>query len=369
MKPTIYFFCLLLLAGRMASAQVLTTPADGGNKRASVSERIGLTEVSLTYDRPALKGRDGKIWGQLVHFGLADLGFGTSKAAPWRAGANENTVFSTTGDVKIEGKILPAGKYGLFMAVYADSVAVIFSKNSTSWGSYFYNPAEDALRVRVTPRKDQPLKERLQYEFSDETDNAAMVALLWERWRIPFRVEADVHGTVLASFRNELRNEKGFGWQAWSQAAQYSLQNNVNLEEGLAWAENAVSMPFFGTKNFTTLSTKAGLLSKLNRQAEADAAMKEALPVASMQELHAYGRSLMAQKRSAEALEVFKLNAQKNPNVFTTNMGLVRGYSAVGDFKNALKFAKAALPLAPDKNNRDNVTAMVEKLTAGKDVN
>ncbi len=368
MKKRMYSLGVLLLTGLSASAQ-LTTPADGGNKRATVSERIGLTEIAITYDRPAVKDRDGKIWGQLVHYGFKDLGFGTSKAAPWRAGANENTIFSTSTDVKVEGRTLPKGQYALFMAVYADSATVIFSKNSSSWGSYFYDPKEDVLRVSTKPLKDQPFKDRLAYEFSDQTDNAALISLVWERWKIPFQVEANVHQLVLASFRNELRNEKGFTWQAWNQAASYALQNNVNLEEGLAWAENAVSMPFFGTKNFATLSTKAQLLAKLNRQAEADAAMKEAMPFGTMQELHNYGRSLMAQKRPAEALEVFKLNAQKNPNQFTTNMGLTRGYSAVGDFKNALKYAKAALPIVPDDNNRNNLQAMIEKLNAGKDAN
>jgi len=368
MKKQVLLLTLGTLACHLAAAQ-LTTPADGGNKRASVSERIGLTEISITYDRPAVKDRDGKIWGQLVHYGFKDLGFGTSKAAPWRAGANENTIFSTSTDVKVEGKTLPKGQYALFMAVYADSATVIFSKNSSSWGSYFYDPKEDVLRVSAKPQKDQPFKDRLAYEFSDETDHSTLVSLVWERWKIPFRVEADVTNLVLASFRNELRNEKGFTWQSWNQAANYALQNNVNLEEGLAWAENAVSMPFFGTKNFMTLSTKAQLMAKLNRQAEADAAMKEAMPFGTMQELHGYGRSLMAQKRPAEALDVFKLNAQKNPNQFTTHMGLTRGYSAVGDYKNALKYAKAALPIAPDDTNRSNLQAMIEKLNAGKDAN
>lgn len=362
-------FAAIVLVGLTASAQALTTPAGGGNKRASVSENMGLTTVTITYDRPAVKGRDGKIWGDLVHYGFRDLGFGTSKAAPWRAGANENTVFATSSDVTIEGKLLPAGKYGLFMAVYADSVAVIFSKNHTSWGSYTYTPAEDALRVRVVPKKDQPFVERLAYEFTDQTDNAATVSLAWERWRIPFRVEVDVHGGVLASFRNELRDQKGFNWQNWVQAVNYCLQNNVNLEEALTWADAGIEMPFIGQKNFQTLSAKAQVLTKLNRAAEAEALMKEALPLGSVQELHGYGRSLIAQKRVADALEVFKLNAQKNPNVFTTNVGLARGYSATGDYKTALKYAKAALPQAPDDLNRRSVTGMVEKLTAGQDAN
>lgn len=368
MKNLFYWASFLVVTAFSASAQ-LKMPADGGNKHASVSEQIGLTTVAITYDRPAVKGRDGKIWGDLVHFGFKDLGFGTSKAAPWRAGANENTVLSVSNEVKIEGKTLPAGTYGLFMAVYADSAVVIFSKNHSSWGSYFYDPREDALRVRVTPRKDQPFTERLTYEFTDQTDNAATVALAWERWRIPFRVEVDLHRDVLASLRNQLRTNTGFNAQNWAQAVNYCLQNNVNLDEALTWADYALNAPFVGQKTFQTLSAKAQVLAKLNRTAEADALMKEALPLGSVQELHGYGRSLLNQKRVADALEVFKLNAQKNPNVFTTNVGLARGFSASGDYKTALKYAKAALPQAPDDLNRRSVAGMVEKLTAGQDAN
>jgi tetratricopeptide (TPR) repeat protein len=364
-----YFLVLCLGLATLAQGQYLTTPSDGGNKKASVSEKIGLTEVQIHYDRPAVKGRDGKIWGQLVHFGYQDLGFGPSKAAPWRAGANENTVISFSTDVKIEGKELAAGAYGLFMAVQENEVTVIFSKNASSWGSYFYDPSEDALQVTVKPQKDQPFTERLQYEFVDQTDNSATVTLRWERWKIPFKVEADVHKQVLASFRNELRGEKGFVWQSWQQAASYCLRNNVSLEEGLRWADRSISEPFVGEANFTTLSTKAQILNKLGRGTDADAAMKEAVLKGNLQELHNYARQLQSQKKSNEALEIFKLNAAKNPNVFTTNIGLARGYSAVGDYKNALKYAKQALPQAPDEQNKTSVEKMIQLLTENKDVN
>ncbi len=122
-------------------------------------------------------------------------------------------------------------------------------------------------------------------------------------------------------------------------------------------------------KNFQTLSTKAAILNKLSRGAEGDAIMKEAMPLATMQELHQYGRQLLQQKKNKEALEIFKTNFQKNPNQFTTLMGLTRGYSANADYKNALKYANQALPLAPDNNNKNNVTTMIEKLKNGKDVN
>ena len=113
-------------------------PPDGGNKKAMVGERIGITDVTIHYDRPGVKGREGKIWGQLVHTGYADLGFGTSKAAPWRAGANENTTIEFSTDVMIEGQTLPAGKYGFFIAYDPNECTLIFSKNTTSWGSFFY---------------------------------------------------------------------------------------------------------------------------------------------------------------------------------------------------------------------------------------
>lgn len=353
-----------------ANAQ-LSTPPDGGNKKASVSERIGLTDVTIHYDRPAVKGREGKIWGDLVHTGFADLGFGTSKSAPWRAGANENTTIEFTTDVKVQGQTLPAGKYAFFIAYDPNESTLIFSKNTTSWGSYFYKPEEDVLRVKTKPVAIDKSVERLKYEFMDETDNAATIALVWEKLMIPFKVETDLDKLQLESFRRELRGERSFspGWQSYEQAARYTLVRNINLEEGLAWANQAVSDPFVGNANFTTLSTKADILNKLGRTAEADSTMKTALPLGNMNQLHQYGRTLLAQKRTKEALDVFKLNHQKNPNQFTTLMGLTRGYSANADYKNALKYANQALPLAPNDQNKKNVEGIIAKLKEGKDVN
>lgn len=347
----------------------LTTPPDGGNKKASVSERIGITDVTIHYDRPGVKGREGKIWGQLVEKGFTDQGFGTSKAAPWRAGANENTTITFSTDVMVEGKPLAAGTYALFIAYGDGTSTVIFSNNSTSWGSFFYDPKEDALRVDV---KNVPLSEsveRLKYEFMDQTNNSATVNLIWEKLKIPFKVEVDLNKTQLESFRRELRTDKGFRSDAWVEAVTYCVQNNINLQEALQWSDYAINAVFVGQKNFKTLSTKASVLNKLGRNAEADALMKEAMPLATMQELHNYGRQMLAAKKPAAALEAFKLNAQKNPNIFTTNMGLMRGYSATGDFKNALKYAKAAQLQAPDKANKDNLERFIPMLEAGKDIN
>jgi hypothetical protein len=360
--------CLLLPF--IAASQIpLTVAPSGGNKKASVTERIGLTDVTIHYDRPGVKGREGKIWGQLVHTGFIDQGFGSSKAAPWRAGANENTTFEFSTPVKIEGQQLPAGKYGFFVAYDPGECTLIFSKNATSWGSYFYNDKEDALRVKVKPVALDKSVEWLKYEFMNQTENSATIALQWEKLMIPFRIEVDYINAQLESFRRELRTEKGFIWESWNQAADWCLQHNVNLEQALVWADTASGPLFGGDRSFQAWSTKAGLLEKLNRSAEADSVMKKTLAFAGMNDIHQYGRRLLQEKKNKEALDVFKSNFQKNPNQFTTLMGLVRGYSANGDFKNALKYANQALALAPDTNNKANLNSMIEKLKAGKDAN
>jgi tetratricopeptide (TPR) repeat protein len=371
MKPLLrYTLAMLLFVASQAASAQLTVPADGGNKKASISEQIGITDVVITYSRPGVKGREGQVYGtNVAHFGFKDLGFGTSKAAPWRAGANENTTIAFSTDVKIEGKDLAAGKYGLFMALENGAATVIFSKNSNSWGSYFYDPAEDALRVSVKTAALSESTERLTYEFGGQTENSAVVALVWEKLKVPFRIETDLVTTQLASFRNELRTDKGFEWQAWTQAANFCADRNTNLPEALSWANTAIGGTFVGQKNFNTLRTKARILELTGQSAEATTLMKEALPMGNLTEIHQYARELVAMKKPKEALAVFQMNAKKHPAEFTTSMGMVRGYSATGDYKNALKFAKAALPKAPDANNKANVENMIKTLEQGKDVN
>jgi tetratricopeptide (TPR) repeat protein len=367
-------YTLLLLAGSFVLATTnaqMTTLPDGGNKKAWTGERIGLTDVTIQYNRPGVKGREGKIWGQLVQAGFNDLGFGTSKAAPWRAGANENTIIEFSTDVKIEGQPLAAGKYGFFIAYDANEPTLIFSKNSTSWGSFFYNDQEDALRVKVKAMPLDKSVEWLKYEFLDQKENSATIALEWEKQMIPFKVEVDYVNSQLEAFRRELRSERSFnpGWQSYEQAARFTANRNVDLEEGLQWANAAISTPFVGEANFTTLSTKADILTKLGRASEADSIMKRALPMGSMQEIHAYGRQLLQQKKAKEALDVFKLNFSKNPDQFTTLMGLTRGYSANADYKNALKYANMAVGKAPNEQNKKFVQDAIEKLQKGQDIN
>jgi hypothetical protein len=368
MKKILKLILAILLFNLAGTAQLTMVP-DGGNKKAIVGERVGLTDVTIVYNRPAVKGREGKIWGELVKFGFTDQQFGTSKAAPWRAGANESTTIEFSNEVTINGKPLAAGRYGFYIAVGKEESTLIFSKNSTAWGSFFYEPSEDVLRVACKQQQSDHLQEFLQFNFVDQTANAATVVLEWEKWKFPFRVETDLKKDQVASFRRELQSDKGFSWQAFAQAANWCADNNTNLEEGLQWADYAISGQFIGERNFRTLSTKAKLLALLGKTAEADAVMKEAIPLGTAMEVHLYARQLLAAKKNQEAAEVFRSNYKRYPNTFTTNMGMVRALSSEGKYKEALRYATAALPQAPDDLNKASVKTVVEKLKAGSDVN
>ena len=347
----------------------LTMLPSGENKKAMVRENIGITEVTITYNRPGVKAREGHIWGELVHKGFIDQGIGTSVAAPWRAGANENTTIEFSTDVMVNGNALLQGKYGLFIAFDSTESIIIFSKNADAWGSYFYDAKDDALRIKVKPERLNESIEWLTYEFIQQTPTSATIALKWENLMLPFTVSVDYIQTQLASFRRELQTGMGFNWQPWQQAAQFTLDNNINLEEGLLWADYALNARYVGEKNFKTLSTKAQLLQKLNRGKEADSLMKEAMPLANENEMHAYGRQLISQGDPLGALEIFKKNYAKNPDSFTTLVGLARGYAALGKFDDALKHAQSALLKAPDANNKTSVEQMISKLKEKKDIN
>lgn len=352
----------------LCSAQLTTLP-DGGNKKASVSERIGITDVTINYSRPGVKGREGKIWGQLIPVGYVDQGLGDNKAIPWRAGANENTTIEFSSDVMVEGQPLPAGKYGLFIAYDQSEPTVIFSHVSTAWGSFFYNPQEDALRVKVRSVPLDNEVEWLRYEFTDQKENSATIALQWEKVSIPFKVEVDYPKTQLASFHRELVGEKAFNWQNYVQAAQWCAQHNTDLDEALGWANRAIDPNMGGTRNFQTLATKAQILTLQGKTADGDALMNEALPLGSVQDVHQYARGLLRQKRFKAALDAFKGNYDRHPDEFTTNMGLARGYSATGDYKKALDYLKKAQAQAPDQANKDNITRLIPVLEQGKDIN
>lgn len=350
-----------------ASFSQITLPADA-NKKASVSEDIGITTVKVNYSRPEVKGREGNIWGKLVHYGFADLHYGTSKAAPWRAGANENTTIEFSSDISIEGKPLPAGRYGFFIGMGVEKATLVFSKFSTAWGSFYYDSTYDALRVEVPVQKLNESVERLKYEFSDQTPNSAVLSLQWERVKVPFTISVDLHKVQIESFRREFNSGMFYRfWQNMHTAADYCLVNNVNLEEGLSWADRSINT-YFGEANFLTLSTYAGLLEKFNRQKEADSLMKKAYPMATSLQLIMYGSSLNKMKEHEKAFKVFKMNYDKGPKENYANLGMVMGHYFLGNKKEAIKAAENGKAITPDAGWKGYFESLINDMNAGKEI-
>jgi hypothetical protein len=364
-----------VLAGSLcAQFPGLTLPPSGKNQKAAVTQFIGPVKITIEYSSPAVHGPDGKdrrgqIWGKLVPYGLTNLGFGNGKPDPWRAGANENTVFETSNEVMIEGQPLPAGRYGLHMIADPEEWTIIFSKDSREWGSFFYDDKSDALRVKVKPHKHE-YREWLTYEFTERRPEKATAELQWEELAVPWTVAVkDIKDIYISRLREDLANQPGFFYQGYLTAAQFCVQAAC-LDQALEWTNAAISMPFIGQKNFDTLSAKAQVLTKMGRGDEAKALMQEAMkdPTTTSLQIHMYGRQLLTEKHLKEAVEVFQYNAKRNGDAWPVHVGLARAYVATGENQKALDHAKKALAQAPDELNRKNLEAMVKALTEGQPV-
>lgn len=357
---------ILLLCMSLAVQGQVKTPR--GSKMAAVSEQIGITDVTINYSRPAVNGREGKIWGHLVPYGFFDYHYGTSKAAPWRAGANENTTIEFSTDVAIEGKPLAAGKYGFFIAMGQEKATLVLSKDNNAWGSFYYNPASDVLRVEVPVTMTTERVERLKYEFAEETDSSAVAMLQWEKLKIRFTIAVDLKKTQVDAYRHAFNSGSFYVyWQNMQQAADFCLVNDVDLEEGLSWADRSINT-YFGEANFSTLSTYAGLLEKAGRRHEADSLMKVAFPKGSTREIYFYGNKLLRMKKYKEAFDAYKINYDKTPKDWLTNLGLAKGYAAMGDKTSAIKYSDNSMQLVQDQGIKEYIGRVKQDITDGKDV-
>lgn len=367
-KPLLLVCTLLSLQIFTLNAQLLKLPDGGVNLKSKVGRTVGVTDIEVSWNAPGVKGREGKIWGTTIApYGFTVLGFGSLGESPWRAGANESTTVSFSTDVTINGKKLAAGKYGFFIALYPDSCVLIFNQNTAGWGSYFYNSTLDVLRVPTIQQKGQKeSKERLEYTFSKHTDHSVEVALEWEFWRIPFVVEVDLQQTTLASIRSQMSGAMGFDPPSLEAAAAWCAQNNTNLDQALVWITTAVDPSLGGITTFNALSTKANILTKMNKAQEAEKIMQSAIENATANELHRYGRQLLTERKIKEAFEVFEKNYKKQNGAWPTNAGMMRAYSATGDLKKALTHAKAALLQAPNQESKAVLEQAIRTLEAGK---
>ena len=226
------FLLFVLVNSNTISAQALRIPQNQ-NFPSKAGRRVGVTDIDIKWNAPGVKGREGKIWGTPVaYYGYSVLGFGSNVESPWRAGADECTTIAFSTDVTINGKALSTGNYAFFIAVYPDSCVLIFNKNVTAWGSYFYDKSMDVMRVTTIQKKNQsPIQERLTYNFDNQTESSVEVALLWENWKIPFTVAVDAQKTTLTNIKAQMSGELGFDPPSLTAAATWCLQNNVNLPE------------------------------------------------------------------------------------------------------------------------------------------
>ncbi len=348
-------FILLLTAAlgisaRTAQAQSSVMDIPRASQRASVMQRVGITDITISYHRPVINGR--KVWGGVVPYGQV-----------WRAGANENTIFEVTDPVTIEGKPLAKGIYGLHMIPNENEWTIIFSKTATAWGSFTYDEKEDALRVNVKPQPTD-MHEALTYDFDDVKPDSTVVALRWEKVAVPFHIGVNTHEIVANSLHNQLRGLAQYTYEGWNDSATYFLTEKTNLDEALKYADRSIGVE----ERFDNLITKASILDALNRKEEANTVRAKAMPLGSPVDLHGYGRQLQQQGNQAAAFEVFRANIKKNPTHWAAHNENARMAIAQGNYDLAAKEMKLSVSTAPDQF-KPQLEALLKKVEAKQDIN
>lgn len=338
------------LCETLPAQTLLTLPED--SPRAVAAQRIGMTDVTIVYHRPFVKGR--KVWGGLVPYDQV-----------WRAGANENTTIESTGPLLIEGQALPKGVYGLHMIPGTDQWTVIFSKQAGAWGSFSYDRKEDALRVTVKPETGE-FHEALAYDFDDLKFDSAVARLRWEKLAVPIRISAP-KDAMIEDLRSQLRGGVQYNWIGWDEAAEFSLQAKADFEQGLKWADTSIQ----NEERFENLMTKSRLLEALNRTPEATKAHDRALEVGNPLQLYQYARRLMVQdKKPEDAFAVFRIIVKREPASLAGHLAQGRLYSAAGNFDGAIKEIKAAQTLPGISEGQVKVLdPVVKRLENHEDIN
>ena len=255
MKIKVSIILMLVLVG--VSNLFAQTVLPRASQRQTVSQTVGDTTVSIVYHRPNIKARE--VWGGIVPYGEV-----------WRTGANENTTFEISNDVKINGQVLPKGKYGLHTIPTKDSWTIIFNKVNNEWGSFNYDVKQDALRVTVKPTVGE-FKETMTIDFDNVAETTTNIVIAWEKLRVPFTLDVgDLNARILTNFRRGMVNDP-------VQAANYVLSSKMtaNYEEALSWLNNSIKM----SETYANLNTKARLLAEMGRKDEAITTGEKAIQV------------------------------------------------------------------------------------------
>jgi tetratricopeptide (TPR) repeat protein len=367
----------LLFSSYFSFAQISSLPPNGGNQKSVIRQYMGsVTYVEVKYSSPDVAGRDGKIWGTLVPYGKNNLGFGISSEenpSPWRAGANENTTIQFSHDMVFLGEEVKAGIYGLHLVPNeTGNWQVILSTENKAWGSFYHLEEDEAYVMEVAPQGSD-FAEYLTYNFDDRKGDGTTLIMSWENLSLPMAISVPNQNEItLQAIASDLKNATGFSHVNLMTAALWASGAGFHTEAG-AWAEMAISAPFIGQRDFTTLSTKAAVLLNAGQSEVAQMLMDDAIKMegANAFQIHAYGRQLIGNEMLDKALEVFKYNHKRYDGAWPTNYGLARGYSAKGDFKNAIKYLKLAQKNVPegDLANPPVIQANLEKLEKGEDIN
>ncbi len=321
--------------------QNLTQPR--ASQQASVSQRVGLTDITINYHRPGVNGRE--IWGKLVPFDQV-----------WRAGANENTTISFSTSVQINGKEVPSGKYGLHMIPTEKNWTVILSKDNAAWGSFFYDESHDQLRFTTTPSATD-FQEWLSYNFDDLSANSTTVSLRWENLNIAFTIDVDVNKIVAENMQEQLTGLAGFGWQGWNQIANYYMLNNIDMNQALAYVDRSIGI----NQNVTNSFTKAIILEEMGKTEEAAKMKEDAFVNASENNINTLGYQYLFAGRIDDAMLIFKKNVQLFPDSWNVYDSLAECYAAAKDNEHAIEFYTKALEKAPD-NQKNRITTTIEDL-------
>jgi len=343
--------CGLVAVASLCQAQSIMLDLPRQSQHSVVTQRIGITDITVNYHRPLANGR--QVWGKLVPYGQV-----------WRAGANENTTVTVTDPVTIEGQPLDKGTYGLHMIPGENQWTVIFSKMSTAWGSFTYKQDEDALRVTVKPQTAE-FHDALTYDFDDVKPDSTVVTLRWDKIAVPFKVEVKVNDIVAASIQRQTRGLNQYFWEGWDEAANYFLTAKTNLDEALKNEDRSIETE----ERYDNLINKSRILDAMGRKDDATTFRNKALDKASALQLYFYGRQVqVAEKKPEEALAIFRSNAKKFPDFWTSHLGLARIYSAQGDFDKASKEMQAALA-GVDQANKSTLENYAKRLQAKDDIN
>lgn len=339
----------LAIGAAELSAQLPFLSVPRQSQRASVTQRVALTDITVVYHRPLVGGR--KVWGGMVPEGQV-----------WRAGANDNTTFEVSDPVTVEGKLLPKGIYGLHMIPSSDTWTVVFSRTSTAWGSFTYDQKEDALRVTVKPIAGE-MHEALTYDFDDVKPDSAVVTLRWEKLAVPFTVKAD-HEATMANIRNQFRSASQYTWEAWDEGATWCLATKACLEDGLGWTERSIQVE----ERFENLITKSQILGELNKPTESAAARAKAMEAGNAMQVYMYGRQLQIGKKKAEAVAIYRSVARRFPDHWLGHLAKARVAVADGDFGAAMKETQAAQAAAPDAQ-KPNLEPLKKRIENKEDIN